>query len=72
MKLTKTEQTSEFKAAKDMLNGFLGKEINISIRSGTKLKGRLESVSTYELVITVSHKPVVVLKHAIDYVELAE
>ncbi len=72
MKLSKTEQTSEFKATKDMLNGFLGKEVNISIRSGTKLKGRLESVSTYELVITVSHKPVVMLKHAIDYVELAE
>ncbi len=68
----KTEQTSKLKSAKEMLDGFLGKEVNISIRSGTKLKGRLESVSTYELVITVSHKPVVVLKHAIDSVELAE
>ncbi len=55
-----------------MLNIFLGKEVNLSLRSGNKLKGRLESVSTYELVITISHKPVVVLKHAIDYVELAE
>ncbi len=72
MKLTKTEQTSESKSMKEMLNGFLGKEVNISIRSGTKLKGRLESVSTYELVITVSYKPVVVLKHAIDYVELGK
>ncbi|VVB90305.1 Uncharacterised protein [uncultured archaeon] len=72
MKLDKIGQTSELKSIKEMLNGFLGKDVNISIRSGTRLKGRLESVSTYELVITVSHKPVVVLKHAIDYVELAE
>jgi sRNA-binding regulator protein Hfq len=64
--------TSELKGMKEMLNGFLGKEVIISIRGGTKLKGRLESVSTYELVITVSYKPVVVLKHAIDFVELAE
>ncbi len=72
MKLNKMEQTSELRSMKELLNVFLGKEVNISIRSGTKLKGRLESVSTYELVITVSHKPVVVLKHAIDYVELTE
>ncbi len=72
MKLNKIEQASELKSIKELLNVFLGKEVNISIRSGTKLKGRLESVSTYELVITVSHKPVVVLKHAIDYVELAD
>ncbi len=72
MNFYKVEQTSKLKSAKEMLDGFLGKEVNISIRGGTKLKGRLESVSTYELVITVSHKPVVVLKHAIDFVELAE
>jgi len=65
-------ETSGFKGMKEMLNGFLGKEVILSLRSGTKLKGRLESVSTYELIITVSYKPVVVLKHAVDYVELAE
>jgi sRNA-binding regulator protein Hfq len=72
MKLNKPEQTYELKDMKEILKGFLGKEVILSIRSGDKLKGRLESVSTYELVITVSYKPVVVLKHAIDYVELAE
>ncbi len=72
MKFNKMEQTSELKSTREMLNVFLGKEVDISIRNGTKLKGRLESVSTYELVITMSHKPVVVLKHAIDFVELAE
>ncbi len=46
MKLNKIEQTSELKSIKEPLNGFLGKEVSISIRSGTKLKGRLESVST--------------------------
>ena len=64
-------ETSGFKGMKEMLNGFLGKEVVLSLRSGAKLKGRLESVSIYELVVTVSYKPVVVLKHAIDYVELA-
>ncbi len=74
MRTTKMEQNPEFKGkgTKEVLSVFLGKEVNLSLRSGTKLKGRLESVSTYELVITISHKPVVVLKHAIDYVELAE
>ncbi|KCZ72096.1 hypothetical protein ANME2D_01498 [Candidatus Methanoperedens nitroreducens] len=72
MKSYKPEQNPEFKGTKDMLSAFLGKEVNLSLRNGTKLTGRLESVSTYELVITVSHKPVVVLKHAIDYVELSE
>ncbi|MCX9012417.1 MAG: RNA chaperone Hfq [Candidatus Methanoperedens sp.] len=69
MRSTKMEQNPEFKGT--MLSAFLGKEVYIFIRGGTKLTGRLESVSTYELVITVSHKPVVVLKHAIDYIELA-
>ncbi len=72
MKSDKPKQIPESKGIKDMLNVFMGKDVSISIRSGTKLKGRLESISTYELVITVSQKPVVVLKHAIDYVELAE
>ena len=74
MRTTKMEQNPELKGkgTKEVLSVFLGKEVNLSLRSGTKLKGRLESVSTYELVITISHKPVVVLKHAIDYVELAE
>ena len=71
MRTTKTEENPEFKGTREMLSAFLGKEVYIFIRSGTKLTGRLESISTYELVITVSHKPVVVLKHAIDYIELA-
>ena len=74
MRSTKMEQNPELKGkgTKEMLNIFLGKDVNLSLRSGTKLTGRLESVSTYELVITVLHKPVVVLKHGVDYVELAE
>ncbi len=72
MRSNRPEQTSELKAIKEMLRSFLGKEIVLSLRNGTKLKGKLESVSTYELVITISYKPVVVLKHAVDYVELAE
>lgn len=66
------EQKIESRKQQEILKGFLGKEVVIFLRSGTKLKGKLESVSTYELVITVSYKPVVVLKHAVDYVELAD
>ncbi len=66
------EQKIESRKQQEILKGFLGKEVVIFLRSGTKLKGKLESVSTYELVITVSYKPVVVLKHAVDYVELSD
>ncbi len=55
----------------EMLKGFLGKEVILSLKSGTKLKGKLEAITTYDLIISVSYKPVVVLKHGIEYVELA-
>jgi len=55
---------------KDMVKGFIGKNIAIYLRGKKTLKGRLESVSQYELVITMSHEPVLVMKHAIDYIEL--
>ena len=72
MRTDNPEQKIESRKQQEILKGFLGKEVVIFLRSGTKLKGKLESVSTYELVITVSYKPVVVLKHAVDYVELAD
>lgn len=49
---------------------FIGKDISITLRSGGKLEGKLESVVQYEMVVTVSHQPVIVMKHAIDYIEL--
>lgn len=55
---------------KDMVKGFIGKNIAIYLRGKKTLKGKLESVSQYELVITANHQPVLVMKHAIDYIEL--
>lgn len=54
---------------KDMVKGFIGKNIAVNLRGKKILKGRLESVSQYELIMTISQKPVLVMKHAIDYIE---
>ncbi len=40
----KTIRSKGMQNIKDMHKAFIGKEINISIRGGTKLKGRLESI----------------------------
>lgn len=54
---------------KDMVKGFIGKNIAIYLRGKKTLKGKLESVSQYELIITINQQPVLVMKHAIDYIE---
>lgn len=55
---------------KDMVKGFIGKNIAIYLRGKKTIKGKLESVSQYELVITINQQPTIVMKHAIDYIEL--
>ena len=53
-----------------IIKNFIGKEITITLRNGNKIKGRLETVVQYELVITTAYDPIIVMKHAIDYIEL--
>ena len=60
------------KEIKDIVRGFVGKNIIVSLRNKKILKGRLESVSQYELLLTVLHEPVLIMKHAIDYIELTD
>lgn len=55
-----------------IIRGFIGKELIVTLRSKNKLKGKLESVSQYEFILTISYKPVLVMKHAVDYIEFAE
>ena len=60
------------KEIKEILRGFIGREMVVTLRSKKALKGRLESVTNYELLITISHEPVLIMKHAIDFIELTE
>ena len=60
------------KEIRDLLRGFIGRDMAIILRSKKVLKGRLESVTNYEVLITISHEPVLIMKHAIDYIELVE
>jgi len=53
-----------------MIDSFTGRYISIMLRCGNKLEGKLEYVSQYDITVTISHQPVVVMKHAIDYIEL--
>lgn len=53
-----------------MVDGFIGKDIYIILRSGNKLEGKLESVVQYEIIVTILHQPVIIMKHAIDYIGL--
>lgn len=54
-----------------IVKGFIGKDVTITIRGGEILKGRLEAVTQYELIITMAQSPFVVMKHAVDYLTLA-
>jgi sRNA-binding regulator protein Hfq len=60
------------KDIKEIVRGFVGKNVMITLRSKKILKGRLESVSQYELLITVTQMPTLVMKHAVDYIELTD
>lgn len=55
---------------KEIVRGFIGRNVNIVIRGKKTLSGKLESVSNYELLITVKNEPVLIMKHAVDYIEL--
>jgi len=71
----KTEQnvkSEKEKEIKDMAKGFVGRDMAVMLRGKKTLKGRLESVSQYELLLTIDHRPVLVMKHAVDYIELTE
>jgi sRNA-binding regulator protein Hfq len=66
----KKEKKSNIKEHPSIIKNFIGKDIEIILRNGTNLKGKLETVAQYELVITSSYTPIVVMKHAIDYLTL--
>jgi hypothetical protein len=55
---------------KEIVKGFIGRNVTIAIRGKKTLSGKLESVSNYELLITVKQTPILIMKHAIDYIEL--
>ena len=69
-KETKKEKKNGYKEHISIIKNFIGKEITITLRNGNNLKGKLETVAQYELVITVAYNPIIVMKHAIDYIEL--
>ena len=67
----KKEKDTTYKEHPSIMKNFIGKEITITLRSDNKIKGKLETVAQYEIVITVAYNPMIVMKHAIDYIELA-
>lgn len=65
----KKEQKNNGRERPSVIKNLIGKEITITLRNGTSIKGRLETVVQYELVITTPRNPIIVMKHAIDYIE---
>jgi sRNA-binding regulator protein Hfq len=57
---------------KDMVKGFIGKNVAIMLRGKKSLKGRLETVTQYEIIITINQQPVLIMKHAVDYIEIMD
>jgi sRNA-binding regulator protein Hfq len=55
---------------KEIVKGFVGRSVTVTIRGKKTISGKLESVSNYELLLTVKERPVLIMKHAIDYIEL--
>lgn len=64
------EKENKDKEIKDIIRGFIGKNIIVVLRGKKTFKGRLESSTRYELLVTVAHQPVLIMKHAIDFIEL--
>lgn len=60
------------KGREDAVKVFIGKNVVIALRGGTKLTGRLEMVTNYELILTIDNRPTLVMKHAADHIKLAE
>jgi len=58
------------KNKEEAIKVFVGKDVTITLRGGTKLKGKLEMTTNYELILTINNKPTLVMKHAVDYIEL--
>jgi len=54
----------------DAVKVFVGKDVVVTLRGGTKLKGKLEMATNYELILTIDKKPVLVMKHAVDYIDI--
>lgn len=71
-KLIKEVKEIKKKPKLSTIDNFIGKNVSIMLRGGSILKGKLESVPQYELILTISYKPVIVMKHAIDYIELSD
>jgi sRNA-binding regulator protein Hfq len=65
-----TQENQSTQNVKEIVKGFVGRNVNVIIRGKKTLSGKLESVSNYELLLTVKHEPVLIMKHAIDYIEL--
>lgn len=66
------KDTKESKNIKEMARGFVGKNIAVMLRGKKSFKGRLEATTQYELLLSINHKSVLVMKHAIDYIELVD
>jgi len=66
------QDTRAAKEIKDLVKGFIGRDISVALRGKKSLKGRLESATQYELLLTISHEPVIIMKHAIDYIEIVK
>lgn len=60
------KDNKEVREQVNMVKGLIGKDIAITLRGGKELKGKLEAVTQYELVITILQSPVIVMKHAVD------
>lgn len=60
------------KTKEEALKIFVGKNVTINLRGGTKLQGKLELTTHYELILTIDNKPTLVMKHAIDYIQLSD
>jgi sRNA-binding regulator protein Hfq len=65
------EKKNDGRERPSVIKNFIGKEITITLRNSNGIKGRLETIVQYELVITTPRGPIIVMKHAIDYIELA-
>jgi ribosome maturation factor RimP len=67
-----TQEDRPTQSIKEIVKGFIGRNVTVVVRGKKTFSGKLETVSNYEIFLTVKQKPVLIMKHAIDYIELDE
>lgn len=71
-KLKNKLENKKNEGQRDLLQGLVNTEIAVFLRNGQSLRGILRKVSRYEILVESFEGPLIIPKHAIDFVKPGE